>query len=70
MKKIKYLFSLCLIALSVWTCADDEKNVDLNSATAPTELDIQFEITQDNSGLVTMTPLGEGAISFLSLIHI
>ena len=30
----------------------------------PTELDIQFEITQDNSGLVTMTPLGEGAISF------
>ena len=64
MKKIKYLFSLCLIALTVWTCADDEKNVDLNSATAPTELDIQFEITQDNSGLVTMTPLGEGAISF------
>ena len=64
MKTIKYLFSLCLIALTVWTCADDEKNVDLNSATAPTELDIQFEITQDNSGLVTMTPLGEGAISF------
>ena len=64
MKTIKYLFSLCLMALTVWTCADDEKNVDLNSATAPTELDIQFEITQDNSGLVTMTPLGEGAISF------
>ena len=64
MKTIKYLFSLCLIALTVWTCADDEKNVDLNSATAPTELDIQFEITQDNSGLVTMTPLGEGAVSF------
>ncbi|MGB2482916.1 MAG: carbohydrate binding domain-containing protein [Flavobacteriaceae bacterium] len=64
MKTIKYLFSLCLMALTVWTCADDEKNVDLNSATAPTELDIQFEITQDNSGLVTMTPLGEGAVSF------
>ena len=64
MKTIKYLFSLCLMALTIWTCADDEKNVDLNSATAPTELDIQFEITQDNSGLVTMTPLGEGAVSF------
>jgi hypothetical protein len=36
MKTIKYLFSLGLIALTVWTCADDEKNVDLNSATAPT----------------------------------
>jgi hypothetical protein len=64
MKTIKYLFSICLIVLTVWTCADDEKNVDLNSATAPTELDIQFQITQDNSGLVTMTPLGEGAVSF------
>ena len=64
MKTIKYLFSICLIVLTVWTCADDEKNVDLNSATAPTDLDIQFQITQDNSGLVTMTPLGEGAVSF------
>ncbi len=64
MKTIKYLFSICLIVLTVWTCADDEKNIDLNSATAPTALDIQFQITQDNSGLVTMTPLGEGAVSF------
>ena len=64
MKAIKFLFSLCLIALTLHTCADDEKNVDLNSATAPTNLDIQFQVTQDNTGLVTMTPIGEGAVSF------
>lgn len=64
MRKIRYILSLCLIALTAWTCADDEKNVDLNSATEPTGLDIQIQITQDNSGLVTMTPLGEGAVSF------
>ena len=64
MKTIKILFSLCLIALTLHTCADDEKNVDLNSATEPTNLDIQFQVTQDNTGLVTMTPIGEGAVSF------
>ena len=26
MKTIRYILSLCLIALTVWTCADDEKN--------------------------------------------
>ena len=65
MKTIRYILSLCLIALTVWTCADDEKNVDfINSATAPTALAMQFEVTQDNTGLVTITPLAEGAVSF------
>ena len=65
MKTIRYILSLCLIALTVWTCADDEKNVDfVNSATAPTALAMQFEVTQDNTGLVTITPLAEGAVSF------
>ena len=65
MKTIRYILSLCLIALTVWTCADDEKNVDfVNSATAPTALAMQFDVTQDNTGLVTITPLAEGAVSF------
>jgi hypothetical protein len=65
MKTIRYILSLCLIALTVWTCADDEKNVDFaNSATAPTNLAIQFDVTQDNTGLVTMLPTAEGAVSF------
>ena len=65
MKTIRYILSLCLIALTVWTCADDEKNVDFaNTATAPANLAIQFDLTQDNTGLVTMLPTAEGAVSF------
>lgn len=65
MKTIRYILSLCIIALTVWTCADDEKNVDFaNTASAPANLAIQFDVTQDNTGLVTMLPTAEGAVSF------
>ena len=65
MKTMRYILSLCLIALTVWTCADDEKNVDFaNTATAPANLAIQFDVTQDNTGLVTILPTAQGAVSF------
>ena len=64
MKKIRYIFSLCLIALTVWTCADDENIEFVSTATAPTNLAIQLDVTQDNTGLVTMLPTAEGAVSF------
>ena len=64
MKKIRYIFSLCLIALTVWTCADDKDTEFVSTATAPTNLAIQFDVTQDNTGLVTMLPTAEGAVSF------
>jgi hypothetical protein len=65
MKTIRNILSLCLIALTFWSCADDEKNANfVNTATAPTALAMQFEVTQDNTGLVTITPLAEGAVSF------
>ena len=65
MNMIRYTIGLCLIAMTVFTCADDEKNIDfLNSASAPSELDMQFHVTQDNTGLVTITPLGEGVVVF------
>ena len=64
MKKIRYIFSLCLIALTVWTCADDKDTEFVSTATVPTNLAIQFDVTQDNTGLVTMLPTAEGAVSF------
>ena len=36
----------------------------MSTATAPTNLAIQFDVTQDNTGLVTMLPTAEGAVSF------
>ena len=64
MKTIKYLFSLCLVVATVWSCVDDEKNVNLSDVQAPTALELRFDVTQDNTGLVTLTPTAEGAISF------
>ena len=65
MNKIKYFLSFCLVALTIWTCAEDEKNVNfVNTATAPTGLEMNFQVTQDNTGLVTILPLAEGAVSF------
>jgi hypothetical protein len=64
MKAIKYIFSLCLAIATLWGCADDEKNVNLNDVQAPTALELRFDVTQDNTGLVTLTPTAEGAISF------
>ena len=65
MKTIKYIFSCCLIALTIWACSDDEKNANYSlTADAPSELDLSFNVTQDNSGLVTITPTAVGAMLF------
>ena len=64
MKAIKYIFSLSIAIATIWSCAEDEKSVNLNNVEAPTALELKFDVTQDNSGLVTITPTAEGAVSF------
>ena len=64
MKTIKHIFSLCLVLATVWSCADDEKNLNLSAVEAPTALAIAFDVTQDNTGVVTITPTAEGTVSF------
>lgn len=66
MKAIKYLFSLTLIALLITGCKKDTyEDVSFVAAgSAPADLSVLFEITQDNSGLVTITPNGAGAVSY------
>lgn len=62
MKSVKYFLTLvCLVMLA--TGCKKEKNDDISfveNAAAPAQLSVLFEITQDNSGLVTITPNGEG----------
>jgi hypothetical protein len=63
MKLFKNLFSIVLL-LSVLASCKKEINDDtsfVDSAAAPDKLTMLFEITQDNSGLVTITPNGENA---------
>lgn len=66
MKIFKYLIGLSLLAFVFASCQKDEISDTsfVDTATNPAALSVLFEITQDNSGLVTITPNGEGAVSF------
>ncbi len=57
----KYLF--LLLGISILSACEKETFDDISFAgtvTAPAKLSAMYNITQDNSGLVTITPNGEG----------
>ena len=63
MKKIKIIYKALLVLILISACKD-ENNLDfLNDIPLPTNVGANFGITQDNSGLVTITPYAEGATS-------
>ncbi|WP_052172402.1 hypothetical protein [Psychroserpens jangbogonensis] len=65
MKIIKYVFSICLVALAIYSCSQDDDNTDfVDNVAAPTNVSANVVVTQDNTGLVTITPLGEGVTNF------
>jgi PKD repeat protein len=64
MKIIKYVFSLCLVALIIYSCGEDDNTDFVDTVNAPTNLSLLTEITQDNTGLVKITPLGEGVTNY------
>lgn len=66
MNTIKYMFQSVLLLLIITGCKR-EMNDDLsflNSAVKADKLSAIFDIKQDNSGNVTITPNGEGAVSY------
>ncbi len=66
MKLIKYFFSITFLLALAAGCKK-EINDDISfieTAISPDKLSALFEITQDNTGLVTITPNGEGAVSY------
>lgn len=66
MSKFKYLLCVCFLALIIYGC-QKEKFDDVSfaqSGATPDQLTALFEITQDNSGMVTITPNGTGAVSY------
>ena len=66
MKSIKFLFSAVLVGLLFTGCSKKEYTDTsfVESASVPDKLSALFTITQDNTGLVTITPQGEGAVSY------
>ena len=67
MKNIKFIFGfVILLALAISCTVDgiDDDTSLFNSLGAPTNVTAFYNITQDNSGLVTITPNGESVVSF------
>jgi hypothetical protein len=67
MKKIKLIFGfvfLLAIAISCTVDGIDGETSMLDSVTAPSKVVAFYNITQDNTGSVTITPNGEGAVSY------
>src|SRR5215218_7711791 len=66
MRTLKHIFSVALLLGVLAGCrkgfSDDTSFVE--SGKSPAQVSALFEITQDNSGMVTITPNGEGAVSY------
>ena len=70
MKKLKYTFGLCLTLLMLISCADDDNNFDYidQAYLAPANVSALFQVTQDNTGVVTIIPNADGAVSYNILL--
>jgi len=64
MKNLKYIFSLLLLSLLLGCEDDNNGSVNIDGIGAPTNISALFTITQDNSGVVTIRPNGEGVTSY------
>ena len=66
MRKLKYIISTLFATLLLFTCVEElENNLDfVNDISSPTNVSALVSITQDNTGMVTITPTGEGVVSF------
>lgn len=66
MKRYYKIIFAFLLALPFFGCeSDDDALVDLEQVQAPANLGATFQVTQDNSGLVEITPTGEGAAIYI-----
>ena len=66
MKNLKYLLNIFIASFLILACVEEvENNIDfVESIEAPTNVSAMISITQDNTGLVTITPTGEGVVSY------
>lgn len=67
MKQKQLIFSVLITFLLVafQACKEDDSLDFLNSVELPSNLALQFELSQDNSGTVTFTPSGDSASIFI-----
>ncbi|SHF08877.1 hypothetical protein SAMN05444274_103454 [Mariniphaga anaerophila] len=64
MKILKYNIAFILILLATVACVKEDNLFSLEHITAPENVNAVFDVTQDNTGLVTIIPNSEGATSY------
>ncbi|WP_294822481.1 hypothetical protein [uncultured Flavobacterium sp.] len=64
MKQIKFIFSILFVALLAGCSDEDSDTTFADNADAPQNITALFTISQDNTGLVTIAPHGEGVVSY------
>ena len=64
MKTINKIFTLLFFFTAFVSCNKDFMEETDFEIVAPSNVSASFSITQDNSGLVTITPTAQGALSF------
>ena len=66
MKLVKYMLIMSCSLLMMTACEKDNTGDTsfVDSSVAPDALDLTYDITQDNTGKVTITPNGNGAVSY------
>lgn len=67
MIKIKYNIFLILLLLAAVSCSEDDELPQISDAAAPSNLSALFTIADDNSGLVTIQPNGQGVTAYTVL---
>ena len=64
MKKIKTIYQAFLVLLIISACTEERSLDFLENIVPPSNVAAAYTLTQDNSGVVTITPTAEGAIAF------
>lgn len=67
MKILKYTLSITLLIVAIYSCSNDDDIVNINEIAAPSNVSATVRVTQDNTGLTTITPLADGAVNFVIL---
>lgn len=63
MRKLQFLISLFTLTILL-SCSSDTNDVNLDNVSTPTNISALMTIKQDNSGMVTILPRGEGVTRY------
>jgi hypothetical protein len=64
MKKIKIIYKALIIFFIVSACTENENLDYLENSAPPSNVLAIYNIAQDNTGVVILTPTAESAVSF------